>query len=269
MHENVLQDIILLFVAYNHAYVLIPLSHFTLGAMRWTWVENSLAGCSPEEASSRKQHRRVWQLSWDRERHLRFTGIQEIWNQRDVFQCPLVVDAGVLHLKPGGGPSINNWATDRCSKHKSAGLPTNLQRIRCNTHVAPGRQWCCSVADPGCRPLPGWIWASLRCWARAANSALPPGPCHPRRDPTGCCWTPQHPGRCSASRQEICPFQVKTDAEFSVAMVTHLVNRWGKDLGFTKFAGKRSVNSFFHVVLKRWLVVGRWFIYSRTQYRSK
>lgn len=55
----------------------------------------------------------------------------------------------------------------------------------------------------------------------------------------------------------------------SVAMVTHLVNRWGEDLGFTKFAGKRSINSFFHVVLKRWLVVGRWFIYSQSQRRSK
>lgn len=34
---------------------------------------------------SRKQYRRVGLLSWDRQRSLGLTGIQEIWNQCEVF----------------------------------------------------------------------------------------------------------------------------------------------------------------------------------------
>lgn len=73
----------------------------------------------------------------------------------------------------------------------------------------------------------------------------------------------------SETQTEICPFHVERDSEFRFAMVTHLVSRWGKDLGFTEFAGERSIDPFFHVVLKCWLTVGRRFIYSWTQSRSK
>lgn len=52
----------------------------------------------------------------------------------------------------------------------------------------------------------------------------------------------------------------QTHAGFRGSLVTCLVDRWGSNLGFTKFAGKRSVNAFFHVVLKCWLVIGGWFI---------
>lgn len=51
-----------------------------------------------------------------------------------------------------------------------------------------------------------------------------------------------------------------THSGFRGILVTYLVDRWDSNLGFTKFAGKRSINAFFHVVLKRWLVIGGWFI---------
>lgn len=43
------------------------------------------------------------------------------------------------------------------------------------------------------------------------------------------------------------------------------MNRRGDDLGFTQLAGKRAIDTFFHEVLKRRLVIGRWFIWWRTQ----
>lgn len=102
----------------------------------------------------------------------------------------------------GEDQRINSWPTNWCDKYKTAGGLTNLLRTWHSKHAVVGSRRCCRGADPGCRPLPGWIWASLQCWAQAADSAPLPGPCHPRRDPTGCCWTVQHPGTCSASTEE-------------------------------------------------------------------
>lgn len=78
---------------------------------------------------------------------------------------------------------------------------TSLQRIWHSTQVAVGSPWSSTEVDPGYRSLPGWIWASLQCWAPAEDSVPQPGPGRPPWDPKGCCWTPAHPWMCSSMRK--------------------------------------------------------------------
>lgn len=97
-----------------------------------------------------------------------------------------------LHNNLQHAPNFKIFATE---------FLTSLQRLWHSIQGVVGSQWLCRVADPDCRTLLGRIWASLRCWAQAADSAPLPGPGHHPRDPTGCCWTLEHPGMCSANTQ--------------------------------------------------------------------